>query len=377
MDPMAAAILTEQLTRSFPSGIAVDRVSFELPAGSVLALLGPNGAGKTTTVRLLNGVLQPDAGRALVLGFDPSTEGTEVRRRTGVLTENAALDDRLTTRENLLFTARLRGFGPAEATRKVDEMIERFGMTERADDLTQGFSTGQRKRVALARALLHEPEVLFLDEPTSGLDPAGTRDVINLIHTLAGEGRTIVLATHFLGEAGRLADYMAVMHRGQLYAFGRPAELAGTIWSGIGATVDIGGTADEATLGLLRSTPGVLDAAPSADGAFLRVADRDVVPRVVGALVAREVPVFGAQAQPPTLEDVYFEVERRIINETGEQLTDAFLSEMMDTAPVNANLAMAQTTDGLAGLGGNVLAPRPSAGRAGSPSPWQAQEPAN
>ncbi|MCX7619495.1 MAG: ABC transporter ATP-binding protein [Acidimicrobiales bacterium] len=351
---MTAAITTDALTRSFPSGVAVDQLSFALPTGSVLALLGPNGAGKTTTVRLLNGVLRPDSGRAFVLGFDPSIDGTEVRRRTGVLTENAALDDRLTTRENLLFTARLRGFDQSSAARRVDEMIERFGMAERADDLTQGFSTGQRKRVALARALLHDPEVLFLDEPTSGLDPAGTRDVINLIHTLASEGRTIVLATHFLGEAGRLADYMAVMHRGRLHAFGRPAELASTLWSGIGAIVDIGTAADDATLALLRSTPGVLDAQRAPDGAFLRVADREVVPRVVGALVAREIPVFGAQAQPPTLEDVYFEIERRIIAETGEQLTDAFLSEMMGTASVTANLALPATSTGLQGLGGNV-----------------------
>ena len=155
-----------------------------------------------------------------------------MRRRTGVLTENAGLDDRLTTRENLMFTARVRGFSPSAADARVRDLLERFGMADRADDLTQGFSTGQRKRVALARALLHDPEVLFLDEPTSGLDPAGTRDVIDLIGSLASEGRTIVLATHFLGEAGRLADRMAVLHRGQLQAFGRPDELAAELWAG-------------------------------------------------------------------------------------------------------------------------------------------------
>jgi ABC-2 type transport system ATP-binding protein len=314
-----AAITTDRLTRAFPSGVAVDHVTFALGQGEVLALLGPNGAGKTTTVRLLNGVLRPDAGVARVLGFDPAVDGDEVRRRTGVLTENAGLDDRLTTRENLEFTARVRGFDAGDARRRVDHLIERFGLAERADDLTQGFSTGQRKRVALARALLHDPEVLFLDEPTSGLDPAGTRDVVELIRGLAEEGRTIILATHFLGEAGRLADRMAVLHRGRLRAFGAPGELAAGIWDGIGAHLDLGGPAGAEALDALGRVPGVLAASPAPDGAALRVRDREVVPVVVAAMVAREITVFGAAALPPTLEDVYFEIERRILAETGDR----------------------------------------------------------
>jgi ABC-2 type transport system ATP-binding protein len=317
----APVITTDRLTRAFPSGVAVDHVTFGLAQGEVLALLGPNGAGKTTTVRLLNGVLRPDAGAALVLGFDPAVDGEEVRRRTGVLTENAGLDDRLTTRENLEFTARVRGFTATAARARVDQFIERFGLAERADDLTQGFSTGQRKRVALARALLHDPEVLFLDEPTSGLDPAGTRDVVELIRGLAEEGRTIVMATHFLGEAGRIADRIAVLHRGRLRAFGAPAELAAGIWDGIGAHVDLGAPAGTEALDALDAVPGVLEASASPDGAALRVRDRDVLPVVVAALVGREIAVYGAAAQPPTLEDVYFEIERRILAETGDRDT--------------------------------------------------------
>jgi ABC-2 type transport system ATP-binding protein len=321
------AIETHELTRSFASGVAVDRVTFSLEVGEVLALLGPNGAGKTTTVRLLNGVLRPDGGGARVLGFDPVTQGDDVRRRTGVLTENAGLDDRLTTRENLVFAARLRGFSPVDASKRVDELLERFGMASRADDLTQGFSTGQRKRVALARALLHDPELLFLDEPTSGLDPAGTRDVIELIRGLSGEGRTIVLATHFLGEAGRLATRMAVLYRGQLRAYGRPDELATEFFEGIGADLDLGARASTETVALLRATPGVLSAEPSVSGARLHVRDREVVPAVVAGLVAREIRVYGASAAAPTLEDVYFEIEHRILEETGDHaVTDGFVS---------------------------------------------------
>ena len=304
---MSAAIETSELTRSFPSGIALDKLSLELDRGEVLALLGPNGAGKTTTVRLLNGVLRADSGTARVLGLDPIADGNQVRARTGVLTENA-------------------GFDNATATRRVDEMLDRFGMRDRADDFTQGFSTGQRKRVALARALLHDPELLFLDEPTSGLDPAGTRDVIDLISTLSGEGRTIILATHFLGEAGKLADRMAVLHKGRLQAFGTPHDLARDLWQGTAAEVDTGRPLDEPTSRAVASMSGVLEVEVVDTGVHLRIDDREVLPRVVAELVGRGLPVYGAAAHPPTLEDVYFAIESRIVAESGEAATDAFLS---------------------------------------------------
>nr|WP_249420542.1 ABC transporter ATP-binding protein [Rhabdothermincola salaria] len=312
------------MTRGFAHGLAVDGVTFSLEPGQVLALLGPNGAGKTTTVRLLDGVLQPHGGWSRVLGLDPSVDGDAVRRRTGVLTENAGLDDRLTSRENLLYVARLRGFAVGDARRRVDDLLERFGMIERADDLTQGFSTGQRKRVALARALLHDPEVLFLDEPTSGLDPAGTRDVIDLIDGLAAEGRTIVMATHFLGEAGRLADRMAVLHRGRLRAYGAPEDLAAGLWSGVGAELDLGAPADDATVARLAGVPGVQQAFSHDHGARLVVDDREALPHVVARAVEGGLPVYGAALHRPTLEDVYFAIERRIADEEGALATDGF-----------------------------------------------------
>lgn len=325
---MTAAIETEGLTRGFAHGLAVDDVTFRLAPGEVLALLGPNGAGKTTTVRLLDGVLRPDAGRARVLGLDPVTQGNDVRRRTGVLTENAGLDDRLTSRENLQYVARVRGFDPAGARRRVDELLERFGMADRADDLTQGFSTGQRKRLALARALLHDPEVLFLDEPTSGLDPAGTRDVIALIAELAADGRTVVLATHFLGEAGRLADRMAVLHRGRLRAFGAPDALAADLWPGVGAEIDLGGAADAATVAAFGTVRGVQRAFAHGDGARLVIDGREALPRVVEVAVGRGLAVYGAAVRPPTLEDVYFAIEARIAAEDSDQAAPVTRAEV-------------------------------------------------
>lgn len=313
MATVSAAIETDDLTRSFASGVALDGLTISVPHGEVLALLGPNGAGKTTTVRLLNGILSPDRGRATVLGVDPSVDGDGVRRRTGVLTEHAGLDERLTARENLELTARMRGLDRAWAARRTDELLERFGMADRADVTVHGTSTGQRKRIALARALLHDPDVLFLDEPTSGLDPTATRDVIDLIGSLATEhGRTVVLCTHFLGEAGRLANRMAVLHRGVLHAFGRPEDIAAELWEGTDAHLDLGTSIDRHTADGLRAMPGVMAVAPVATGAVVRVRDREVVPQVVRALVDRGVPVYGAAAKAPTLEDVYFAVEARI-----------------------------------------------------------------
>jgi ABC-2 type transport system ATP-binding protein len=308
-----AAIRAEGLTRSFPTGIALDGLDLEVAPGEVLALLGPNGAGKTTTVRLLNGVLRPDGGRAEVLGIDPAVDGDAVRRRTGVLTENAGLDDRLTARENVELAARIRGLGRATAARRTTELLERFGLGARADHPVQGFSTGQRKRVALARALLHDPDVLFLDEPTSGLDPSATRDVIELIGTLAGEhGRTVVLCTHFLGEAGRLAHRMAVLHLGRLQAFGRTEELAAELFTGLPAAIDLGAPADDRLVGSVAAIDGVLAAASAPDGLTVTVRDRDVLPAVVAGLVGREVPVYAATPHPHSLEDVYFAVQARI-----------------------------------------------------------------
>jgi ABC-2 type transport system ATP-binding protein len=306
------AIRTDRLRRMFPGGTGLEELSIDVHEGEVLALLGPNGAGKTTTVRLLNGVLAADSGSASVLGFDPGRDGDEVRRRTGVLTENAGLDDRLTAFENLWYAARLRGMKRGPARTRIDAMLEEFGIADRRDLPVQGMSTGQRKRVALIRALLHEPELLFLDEPTSGLDPSGTRAVLDLIANLAGQGRTIVLCTHFLGEAGRLADRAAILDRGRLHAFGRPQELAAALWPGTAFALDLGHAADATTMAFLRGCAGVLVAEPSAVGATLRVDDRSRAPQLVAGLVNRSVDVFSATLQPDTLEQVYFEIEARI-----------------------------------------------------------------
>jgi ABC-2 type transport system ATP-binding protein len=329
----APAISASQLRRSFASGVALEGLDLEVPRGEVLALLGPNGAGKTTTVRLLNGVLKPDSGSASVLGHDPAVNGDEVRRLTGVLTENAGLDDRLTALENVVFTARMRGLDRADARRRSATLLEQFGLAERIDQAVQGMSTGQRKRVALARAMIHDPHVLFLDEPTSGLDPAATRAVIELVQSLARErGRTVILCTHFLGEAGQVADRMAVLKRGRLIAEGRPADLARELFPGVVVSIDLGRPATPAELTTLAKLRNVHDASVRSDGAELRVEGREDIPSLVSHLVGLGWRIYGATPVPITLEEIYFALDQRLDDAQGIHATATALRTLSDCA---------------------------------------------
>lgn len=306
-------IVCRGLSRAFDEGLALDGLDLEVSAGTVLALLGPNGAGKTTTVRLLNGILDPTTGSSRVLGLDPVTQGHELRYRTGVMTENAGLDDRLTARENMLSSARMRGMDIDVAVTRVDELLERFGMQSHADHRCQGFSTGQRRRVALARALMSDPEVLFLDEPTSGLDPAATEDVVGLIGSLASDrGRTIILCTHFLGEATRVADQMAILNRGRLLVAGAPDQLARGLWPHDEFDVVLDRPASPDTMAAVAAVGGVVEANASADGLAFTAMDRSVAPRAIAALVAIGVDVFALSPRVRNLSDVYFAYEDRL-----------------------------------------------------------------
>jgi ABC-2 type transport system ATP-binding protein len=306
---MPPVIVAEGLSRSFDARPALVDLDLTVDAGEVVGLLGPNGAGKTTTVRLLNGVLVPDSGRCSVLGLDPQTDGEAVRRRTGVMTEASGLDDRLTARENVVTHGRIRGMSAREATARANALLERFGMAGREQQPTGGLSTGQRKRVALARALLHDPEVLFLDEPTAGLDPEATRDVIETIAGLARDhGRTVLLCTHFLPEAARLCSRLAILKEGRVAAYGSLAELGARLRPGMGLELELGRRADAETIALLARLSGVTSVDPTESGANLQVTTREVIPAVVATMAGHEIPVFGVTPHPPTIEEVYFAV---------------------------------------------------------------------
>ncbi len=307
------AIETHHLSRKFGEQTALSCLDIEVDAGEIIALLGPNGAGKTTTIRLLNGILAPDEGTARVLGLDPSTQGSLVRARTGVLTEHAGLDDRLTTRENLQLTAGLRAMDAQIVPSRIEELLEQFGIADLADLLTDGFSTGQRKRVALARALLDDPEVLFLDEPTSGLDPAATREVTDLIAKLAAErGRTIVLCTHVLAEAERLPARIVVLEHGAVLADGSLDTLTSQLFVDLSVTIEVASATDAAiALGTAQSLRSVRRAEITGNTLRLRVAERDAMPDVLASLIRDGVDVYESRIEVPGLEQVYFEILRR------------------------------------------------------------------
>jgi ABC-2 type transport system ATP-binding protein len=220
------AIRTSELTRAFGSVLALDGVSLEVPKGIIFGFLGPNGAGKTTTIRLLLGLLEPTSGRAEVLGLDTRTHAEEVRRRTGALLEHPGLYERLSAEANLDFHARARRLPASERRARIRELLERLGLWERRREPVGRWSRGMRQKLAVARALLHRPPLVFLDEPTAGLDPvaaAALRD--DLARLAAHEGTTVFLTTHNLAEAEKLCARIAVIRRGRVVAVGRPEEL--------------------------------------------------------------------------------------------------------------------------------------------------------
>jgi ABC-2 type transport system ATP-binding protein len=304
-------IETYQLGRRFGDTLAVDGLTLEVCAGEVLGFLGHNGAGKTTTIRLLNGVLGPTAGSARVLGMSPVEDGPRLRRRTGVLTETPSLDERLTGRDNLSIYAALYGVPRAEVASRVDQMLAFFDLSERADTKAGGYSKGMKQRLALARALIHEPEILFLDEPTAGLDPEATRQVHELISRLSGEERrTVFLCTHNLNEAQRMCDRVAVMRHGRLIALGTPAELGREVVQSLRLEIEVDPDAVSRAAGILRSLDGVTDVSQQ-NRHLLQVTGvgREDVPRLLSALLEAGVPVYRVNPQEPSLEDVYFRLQ--------------------------------------------------------------------
>jgi len=218
-------IVLEGVRKSFGRVEALRGVSFEVGNGQITGLLGPNGAGKTTALRTIYGVITPDAGRVRVDGVDLATDRLDAQRRLGILPHAQGLYARLTAREHVLYFAELHGMARATAEARADSLVELLGMEEFADRRTEGFSQGQRVKVALARALVHDPHNVVLDEPTNGLDVAATRAVRALLLRLREEGRCVLFSSHVMQEVSALCDRVVVIARGQVVADGTPDEL--------------------------------------------------------------------------------------------------------------------------------------------------------
>jgi sodium transport system ATP-binding protein len=221
-------IEVKNLHKSFGDVIALQGVTFTAPDGRITGLLGPNGAGKTTTLRIIYTVLKPDRGTAIVDGYDTGCAAREVQQRIGALPDSHGLYPRLTTRENIRYYGRLQGLKGAALEKSINALIKMLDMQEIADRRTEGFSHGERLKVAIARALVHSPQNVLLDEPTTGLDVMSTRNMRTFIRRLRGEGKTVLFSSHVMQEVSALCDHIVVIALGKIVASGTPDELRQT-----------------------------------------------------------------------------------------------------------------------------------------------------
>ncbi|HET8846228.1 MAG TPA: ABC transporter ATP-binding protein [Ktedonobacteraceae bacterium] len=309
-------IEAQSLTRRFGTVTAVSDVSLSVPDGSILALLGPNGAGKTTTVRMLSGLLAPTEGTALVSGYDVRRDPAAVRSAVGLVTDVPGLFEQMTLPDYLDFFGSVYGMPVSDRVRRADELIDFFELGAHRKEKMAGFSKGMKQKVALARALIHEPAVLYLDEPTSGLDPLSARSVRELILTLKHARRSIILCTHDLDEAERLADKVALIRQGHIVACDTPDALRARASDNTLVRIEL---ADPfpLTLGELQGIEGLiepkLDALPPStpDGKstpfleYRTAQPRNVNPRVLTLLSQAGAQIVSVTSEHSTLEDVY------------------------------------------------------------------------
>jgi ABC-2 type transport system ATP-binding protein len=298
------------LGRRFGSLWAIRNMDLEVLRGEVLGLLGPNGAGKTTTVRLLTALIEPSEGHASVDGLDVTEHAEDVRARVGILTETPGLYDKLSATANLDFFGRLHGLDAATRAARIEHYLRLFSLWERRDDVAGTFSKGMKQKLAIARALLHDPAVIFLDEPTAALDPEAAFVVREAIESLQRSGRTIVLATHNLDEADRLCDRIAFV-RGGLLRIDSPAALRGSV-GGHGVEVGLSGVSGAPISGLAaaaRAVPGVATVESVDHRLIVGTADpATITPALVRTLVAAGADIVEIRERATTLEEVYFEV---------------------------------------------------------------------
>lgn len=219
-------IEVEGLRKKFGDLVAVDNVSFQVREGEIFGLLGPNGAGKTTTLRTLYGLLKPTAGSLKVAGIDVCRQPLEVQRLMGVLPDGGGLYKRLTARENIAYFGSLHGMNSTAVTKSIEQMVDILGMEDIIDRKTKGFSQGERMKVSLARALVHNPDYILLDEPTNGLDVSTTRSVRRLLLQLKASGKSIIFSSHLMHEVAQLCDRVAIVVRGNVAAQGSVEEVS-------------------------------------------------------------------------------------------------------------------------------------------------------
>ena len=296
-------ISSRDLSKQFDQFWAVDGVDLQVDAGQVLALLGPNGAGKTTTIRMLTSVLKPTRGSATVGGYDVVDQPARVRASVGVLTEQHGLYNRMRADEYLDFFGKLYGLDNNRRISRIDYLLDNFGLQEDRRKRLGEYSKGMRQKLALARALIHEPPVLLLDEPTSAMDPESARLVRELIRGLRSESRAIIICTHNLAEAEELADQIAIIRRGKIIAEGSPFVLKQTLLGPAEYVIRFSNTLNGRTLNLPE---GALLSSISSNTIQYRTGDPEQVnPMILRYLLQEGMSVTSLQEVPRSLEQVY------------------------------------------------------------------------
>jgi ABC-2 type transport system ATP-binding protein len=308
------AIEVDQLSKRFGDFTAVDGISFEVPRGEIFGFLGPNGAGKTTTISMLCTLLRPTSGTARISGYDVAKQPAEVRREIGIVFQDTTLDDRLTARENLVFHGEVYGMPRNVINERATDVLERVGLSDRAGDRVITYSGGMKRRLEIARGLMHSPTALFLDEPTIGLDPQSRRGLWGYAQSLRdAEGVTIFLTTHYMDEA-EACDRIAIIDNGQIIALDTPSGLKGRL----GGDVITVSAADNQRLGDEIKSVFEIETRKEQDGLEFRVDRGDqFVPTLFSRLTT---PIETVSIRRPTLDDVFVEL-------TGHQIRDSGAGE--------------------------------------------------
>ncbi len=304
--------------RQGPEIKAVDGITFEVARGEFFGLLGPNGAGKTTTIGILTTRVRPSDGQALIEGHDVARDPVAVKRRIGVVPQANNLDRSLTGRENLLFHAEYFGIPKQAREQRAEELLTRFQLGERADEKPTGYSGGMAQRLKIARALMHDPGILFLDEPTTGLDPQARRAIWDLLLELNGRGQTMFLTTHYMEEADQLCRRIAIMDQGKLLAMDSPATLKAGVPGGY--LIELQVRAEEGGLtalqAALRALPGVVEVSAQ-DGRVRLYADKveGLLVQAMRAASEQGVIVTDAHVAEPSLENLFLHLTGRSLKQ--------------------------------------------------------------
>ncbi len=305
---MPEAIVVADLTKKFGSAVAVDHISFSVKEGEIFGFLGPNGAGKTTTTRMLTGVIPPDSGSALILGYDIRHQPVLAKQGFGVVPETSNAYTDLTAWQNLMLMGELYGLSRIRASERASHLLGMLGLLDRKDQKVQAYSKGMRQRLILAMALLHEPGLLFLDEPTSGLDVQSTQMILSLLRDLNQNGTTIFLTTHNMDEANRLCNRVGIIRSGRMVALDAPEKLKTAIdrLHRIEVSFDREVPAD-----LLARIPGVVSANLTGDKWQITAEDRDPIIRSLVAVSQEQgATIVTLNTLAPSLDDAFLRLTR-------------------------------------------------------------------